>query len=190
MRLISIADAEARRHAEEKACGSFAKKTSISLFRINAGDRDRQGPVQRSSHTARREEPFPACATGSPITTDAAWFHVGKIQTAWSRAASITWLISASVRPFIASAARSSGSDISTPVRMGNPIFQPRRDESIWICSRHPYVVFASLLNPSGKIDKINKVAEREGFEPPIPVKVYTLSRRAPSATRPSLRAH
>src|SRR5713101_2212972 len=33
-------------------------------------------------------------------------------------------------------------------------------------------------------------LAEREGFEPPIPVKVYTLSRRAPSATRPSLRAH
>jgi hypothetical protein len=31
-------------------------------------------------------------------------------------------------------------------------------------------------------------LAEREGFEPPIPVKVYTLSRRAPSATRPSLR--
>ena len=33
------------------------------------------------------------------------------------------------------------------------------------------------------------ELAEREGFEPPIPVKVYTLSRRAPSATRPSLRA-
>src|ERR1700734_4416597 len=32
------------------------------------------------------------------------------------------------------------------------------------------------------------ELAEREGFEPPIPVKVYTLSRRAPSATRPSLR--
>src|SRR5579862_1675993 len=32
-------------------------------------------------------------------------------------------------------------------------------------------------------------MAEREGFEPPIPVKVYTLSRRAPSATRPSHRA-
>src|SRR6202161_2862979 len=36
----------------------------------------------------------------------------------------------------------------------------------------------------------VGKMAEREGFEPPIPVKVYTLSRRAPSATRPSLRAH
>jgi hypothetical protein len=33
------------------------------------------------------------------------------------------------------------------------------------------------------------QMAEREGFEPPIPAKVYTLSRRAPSATRPSLRA-
>jgi hypothetical protein len=36
--------------------------------------------------------------------------------------------------------------------------------------------------------NKIKELAEREGFEPPIPVKVYTLSRRAPSATRPSLR--
>ena len=35
----------------------------------------------------------------------------------------------------------------------------------------------------------LRMLAEREGFEPPIPVKVYTLSRRAPSATRPSLRA-
>src|SRR5437764_401519 len=31
-------------------------------------------------------------------------------------------------------------------------------------------------------------MAERQGFEPWIPVKVYTLSKRAPSATRPSLR--
>jgi hypothetical protein len=31
-------------------------------------------------------------------------------------------------------------------------------------------------------------LAERQGFEPWIPVKVYTLSKRAPSATRPSLR--
>src|SRR5436190_10640421 len=31
-------------------------------------------------------------------------------------------------------------------------------------------------------------MAERVGFEPTIPVKVYTLSKRAPSATRPSLR--
>ena len=32
-------------------------------------------------------------------------------------------------------------------------------------------------------------MAEREGFEPPIRFPVYTLSRRAPSTTRPSLRA-
>src|SRR5262249_40674121 len=31
-------------------------------------------------------------------------------------------------------------------------------------------------------------MAEREGFEPPIRFPVYTLSKRAPSATRPSLR--
>jgi hypothetical protein len=30
-------------------------------------------------------------------------------------------------------------------------------------------------------------VAERLGFEPRLPVKVNTLSKRAPSATRPSL---
>jgi hypothetical protein len=32
-------------------------------------------------------------------------------------------------------------------------------------------------------------LAERQGFEPWIPFRVYTLSKRAPSATRPSLRA-
>ncbi len=32
-------------------------------------------------------------------------------------------------------------------------------------------------------------VAEREGFEPSVPVKTHTLSRRAPSAARPSLRS-
>src|ERR1700684_3859731 len=43
----------------------------------------------------------------------------------------------------------------------------------------------------SARIWRVSEeLAEREGFEPPIPVKVYTLSRRAPSATRPSLRAH
>ena len=34
----------------------------------------------------------------------------------------------------------------------------------------------------------MSELAEREGFEPPIRFPVYTLSRRAPSATRPSLR--
>ena len=33
----------------ERACGSFAKKLSISLFRISGGDRDRKGwPVENS----------------------------------------------------------------------------------------------------------------------------------------------
>ena len=35
---------------------------------------------------------------------------------------------------------------------------------------------------------KIKKLAEREGFEPSIEFPLYTLSKRAPSATRPSLR--
>jgi hypothetical protein len=38
------------------------------------------------------------------------------------------------------------------------------------------------------KLLKTKSLAERVGFEPTIPVKVYTLSKRAPSATRPSLR--
>ena len=32
------------------------------------------------------------------------------------------------------------------------------------------------------------KMAERQGFEPWVPFRVHTLSKRAPSATRPSLR--
>ena len=32
-----------------------------------------------------------------------------------------------------------------------------------------------------------SSIAEREGFEPPLPFQVNTLSRRAPSTTRPSL---
>src|SRR3954449_2738035 len=32
-------------------------------------------------------------------------------------------------------------------------------------------------------------MAEREGFEPPVEFPLHTLSRRAPSTTRPSLRA-
>ena len=38
------------------------------------------------------------------------------------------------------------------------------------------------------KYNKIKGLAEREGFEPPIPVKVCLLSRQVPSTTRPSLR--
>src|ERR1700691_6309534 len=34
----------------------------------------------------------------------------------------------------------------------------------------------------------INELAERVGFEPTLPFRVNTLSKRAPSATRPSLR--
>src|ERR1043166_3651739 len=38
------------------------------------------------------------------------------------------------------------------------------------------------------KCNKIMVLAERQGFEPWIQFPVYTLSKRAPSATRPSLR--
>ena len=41
-------------------------------------------------------------------------------------------------------------------------------------------------LLKTGKKDK--KMAERGGFEPPVPFRAHTLSRRAPSASRSSLR--
>ena len=44
-------------------------------------------------------------------------------------------------------------------------------------------IVFQALKN----IDKKNIHAESEGFEPSIPFRVYTLSRRAPSTTRTTL---
>jgi hypothetical protein len=44
-------------------------------------------------------------------------------------------------------------------------------------------------VGPSLKFSIINKIlAERVGFEPTLPFRVNTLSKRAPSATRPSLR--
>src|SRR6185312_15342268 len=45
------------------------------------------------------------------------------------------------------------------------------------------FTVWMALKSLKAKV-----LAERVGFEPTIPVKVYTLSKRAPSATRPSLR--
>ena len=40
-----------------------------------------------------------------------------------------------------------------------------------------------------GKLsEKMKKMAEREGFEPSLPLRVITLSRRAPSTTQPPLR--
>jgi hypothetical protein len=44
-----------------------------------------------------------------------------------------------------------------------------------------------SIENPS-KLLILWKLAERVGFEPTLPFRVNTLSKRAPSATRPSLR--
>ena len=57
-----------------------------------------------------------------------------------------------------------------------------RRNEQKPVMS--PILRAAILPNRGGK-----SLAEREGFEPPIEFPLYTLSRRAPSTTRPSLRA-
>ena len=38
------------------------------------------------------------------------------------------------------------------------------------------------------RIQGVTRMAERQGFEPWLPFRVNTLSKRAPSATRPSLR--
>src|SRR5580700_6472419 len=48
-------------------------------------------------------------------------------------------------------------------------------------------VVCASVENPP-KLLILWMLAERVGFEPTLPFRVNTLSKRAPSATRPSLR--
>ena len=40
----------------------------------------------------------------------------------------------------------------------------------------------------AGYLQAIENMAERVGFEPTLPFRVNTLSKRAPSATRPSLR--
>jgi hypothetical protein len=68
-----------------------------------------------------------------------------------------------------------------------------------WLAGRSPYQdcrhSTGSLKNPqlpsrelSVKRGRYTKMAEREGFEPTIPLRVLTLSRRAPSTTQPSLR--
>src|SRR5215475_4054437 len=44
------------------------------------------------------------------------------------------------------------------------------------------------MIKGLGPISPGKVMAEREGFEPSIRFPVYTLSKRAPSATRPSLR--
>ena len=44
-------------------------------------------------------------------------------------------------------------------------------------------------LAATHRIQKRKVLAEREGFEPPVPVKARTLSRRLVSTTHPSLRA-
>jgi hypothetical protein len=46
----------------------------------------------------------------------------------------------------------------------------------------------ASGLMSLGNLFILNNMAERVGFEPTLPFRVNTLSKRAPSATRPSLR--
>jgi hypothetical protein len=49
----------------------------------------------------------------------------------------------------------------------------------------------ADAMNVTNTVDAVGQfhsfLAEREGFEPSIEFPLYTLSRRAPSTTRPSL---
>src|ERR1019366_3584411 len=46
------------------------------------------------------------------------------------------------------------------------------------------------VSNWFGPLQAVENMAERVGFEPTLPFRVNTLSKRAPSATRPSLRRH
>src|SRR5512135_3774668 len=49
-------------------------------------------------------------------------------------------------------------------------------------------MIAQSAILGSFAMAPVGKLAEREGFEPPIRFPVYTLSRRAVSTTHPSLR--
>jgi hypothetical protein len=68
---------------------------------------------------------------------------------------------------------------IPRPVVIGftNGIQPPHRLKVVWIVVWRP-----------GKHNKIKGLAERVGFEPTLEFPLNTLSKRAPSATRPSLR--
>src|ERR1700683_983943 len=51
------------------------------------------------------------------------------------------------------------------------------------------YLISVSVtVSQHVKYNKLKEMAERVGFEPTLPFRVNTLSKRAPSATRPSLR--
>src|SRR5579859_4070303 len=55
-------------------------------------------------------------------------------------------------------------------------------------CAEHTIVPDAKWTHPIKFVDsKVVIMAEREGFEPSIEFPLYTLSKRAPSTTRPSL---
>jgi hypothetical protein len=65
-------------------------------------------------------------------------------------------------------------------------IFSPVR--FLYRIARIAAICSDSQSNAAEFLCSADCVAEREGFEPPIRFPVYTLSKRAPSATRPSLR--
>ena len=83
------------------------------------------------------------------------------------------------------------GRGLFNPQRLSNRRPQPASPLSSENAGQHLALTAVGTsfrMNHNGE-NSPKVMAEREGFEPPIPVKVYTLSRRAPSATRPSLRA-
>ena len=78
---------------------------------------------------------------------------------------------------------KETNSNLQTPTRVFTGFshgekYQPRGFSPIYVTGT--VTVFAMLLITRA-------MAERVGFEPTLPVRVNTLSKRAPSATRPSL---
>src|SRR6202158_2515926 len=65
---------------------------------------------------------------------------------------------------------------------MVRPLRTPRKDSSTALAQG------SSQLRENAVFMRGKSMAERVGFEPTLPFRVNTLSKRAPSATRPSLR--
>src|SRR4051812_38741703 len=58
----------------------------------------------------------------------------------------------------------------------------------LWVRLRKSFSDLRFAVRPTGQRQRNGKLAEREGFEPSVEFPLHTLSKRAPSTTRTSLR--
>src|ERR1700678_3438031 len=75
-------------------------------------------------------------------------------------------------------------------MRVPRPLLRGYPSRSVISCSRIQSIApsYLTLTYDRKQMITNNIMAERVGFEPTLPFRVNTLSKRAPSATRPSLR--